>query len=228
LEVIGTTKINSEIDNILDGAEKYLVLVSPYLKISKRLKVRLTDTLSKVDKAHIIYRENSLSKEEYSWLNSFSDLKLTPINNLHAKIYFNERTMLISSMNLYEYSQINNHEIGVLLDRHEDEFDFIDVVKEVRVIVESEGKGHFLFEILESLGVYTMRNLFWSLIDEDSVDVFNFNEKELYIFICNEARKRVKFTDRELYKDKTAILRATNLGKKRYEYLQKELSKLRL
>src|SRR5690606_21592046 len=34
-----------------------------------------------------------------------------------AKCYLNERKMVITSMNLYEFSQINNREMGILIDK---------------------------------------------------------------------------------------------------------------
>jgi hypothetical protein len=37
--------------------------------------------------------------------------------NLHAKCYLNEKKMIISSMNLYEFSQQNNKEMGILIER---------------------------------------------------------------------------------------------------------------
>lgn len=40
-------------------------------------------------------------------------------DNLHAKLYFNENTALITSMNLLDYSIKNNLEIGCLLNRGE-------------------------------------------------------------------------------------------------------------
>ena len=40
--------------------------------------------------------------------------------NLHAKCYLNGNRALLTSMNLYEFSQVNNHEIGVLVVREEE------------------------------------------------------------------------------------------------------------
>ena len=34
--------------------------------------------------------------------------------NLHAKCYLNEKKMIITSMNLYEFSQVNNREMAFL------------------------------------------------------------------------------------------------------------------
>ena len=42
------------------------------------------------------------------------------VENLHAKCYLNENTAIITSMNLYEFSQQNNDEIGIRVDSKED------------------------------------------------------------------------------------------------------------
>ena len=39
---------------------------------------------------------------------------------LHAKCYFNENEALLTSMNLYDYSQVNNREMGILVTAEKD------------------------------------------------------------------------------------------------------------
>ena len=64
MEILGTTKISYEIERILDESENYLILVSPYLKLNQRLKVRLSDSFKRTEKSFILYRENELKKED--------------------------------------------------------------------------------------------------------------------------------------------------------------------
>ena len=40
--------------------------------------------------------------------------------NLHAKCYLNEELCIITSSNLYEFGQVNNNEMGILIRRSED------------------------------------------------------------------------------------------------------------
>ena len=42
------------------------------------------------------------------------------LDNLHAKCYLNENQALLTSMNLYKYSQENNEEMGILVSREKD------------------------------------------------------------------------------------------------------------
>ncbi len=47
-------------------------------------------------------------------------VRLSFCKNLHAKCYLNESECIISSLNLYEFSQINNNEMGILIRKYED------------------------------------------------------------------------------------------------------------
>ena len=57
--------------------------------------------------------------------------------NLHAKCYFNENLMVITSMNLHEFSQTNNREMGVLIKREEEKDHelFMDAKNEADFII---------------------------------------------------------------------------------------------
>ncbi|ANQ52924.1 hypothetical protein MY04_05955 (plasmid) [Flammeovirga sp. MY04] len=138
MKVIGTTEISFEIENILNKANKQLILVTPYIKLNPRLQARLSEAFSKVENIYIFHRQNELLAASKEWLSSFSNVRLFPIRNLHAKIYANDSHLIICSMNLYEYSQINNHEIGVILEKTKDKEAFEDALNEVSLILKTE------------------------------------------------------------------------------------------
>ncbi len=55
--------------------------------------------------------------------------------NLHAKCYLNENECIITSLNLYEFSQVNNNEMGVLIYRNEDAKLYADTYEEAQRII---------------------------------------------------------------------------------------------
>ena len=57
-------------------------------------------------------------------------IKTSFCNNLHAKCYLNENKALLTSMNLYEFSQVNNNEMGILVTRDEDDDLYREIEKE--------------------------------------------------------------------------------------------------
>lgn len=58
-----------------------------------------------------------MSERDKQKLKSIDNLNLMNHPNVHAKCHYNENYLLIASMNLYEYSEINNREMGVLFHR---------------------------------------------------------------------------------------------------------------
>lgn len=226
MDIIGTTSISFEIENVLKSADKYLILVTPYLKLNQRLKVGLSDAFKRVENVFLLHREHELKKEESLWLNSFDNIKIFPIKNLHSKIYVNEEVAIISSMNLYEYSQINNHEIGVVINEKKDTLEFNKTLNEIRIILESQFEDNDFQKIFENTIDFTMRRLFKKISEKYSFKNYRSGSQQLYEYISDKSRSIIEFDKSELYEDGSAILRSTNLGKHRYELLEKELRKI--
>jgi phosphatidylserine/phosphatidylglycerophosphate/cardiolipin synthase-like enzyme len=117
---LDTTGVSYHLQLLMNDAKERLLLISPFLKINDRLKQSLEnlDRL-KID-VRVIYGKNDLEPTEQSWLKSLRSVRTLYCQNLHAKCYLNEKAAIITSMNLYEYSQINNNEMGILVDKVED------------------------------------------------------------------------------------------------------------
>ncbi len=111
-----TLGVSYEIEDIIISAEKKLVLISPYLQLSYILKQRLSDTSKRGVQIVIVYGKEDLKPDEKNFLLSLEKLALYYLENLHAKCYYNESKMVITSMNLYEFSEKNNREIGIFID----------------------------------------------------------------------------------------------------------------
>lgn len=120
-EFVKGNQLNSSLEDIFEYAESHLVLISPYIKLHSRF----IDVLkSKVDKHNleitIVFGKNednlskSLSLDDFELLKNFPNIEIKHEPRLHAKYYANETTALLSSMNLYDFSQNNNIEFGIL------------------------------------------------------------------------------------------------------------------
>jgi hypothetical protein len=222
--ILGTTKISFEIEELLESAYQYLVFVSPYLKINQRLKVKLSDTFERVEKVFFLYRSGQVSKQELDWLQSFPNLTLYGLKDLHAKIYINQSSAIISSMNLYEYSQINNHEIGIKLRSPGQDFE--DLLKEIRIMIQSEHDVTEFKNLKLITSDYLMGTLSANLTYHFKIikpDTVWLSQHE---WLSEKAMEIVDFNKDELYQDESAVLRSTDLGKERYELLERELRKL--
>ena len=125
------------LENIIINANKWLVLISPFLNITENFLLRLQDADKRKVKIIIIYGKNELKPEEKKKLQELKNLSLHFCKNLHAKCYFNEQYMVITSLNLHDFSAQNNREMGILVTRRDDEEVFKQAVQEAQRIVSS-------------------------------------------------------------------------------------------
>jgi phosphatidylserine/phosphatidylglycerophosphate/cardiolipin synthase-like enzyme len=142
-EFLTTKGISHEIEKIIKNAKGKLFLVSPYLQLSKTLLERLQDASNRGVKIKIIYGKDELKQTEKSSLSALKNLELYFHENLHAKCYFNESRLIITSMNMYQYSEANNREMGVLFDSVNETALFQEAVDEVASILK-HSKPDFL------------------------------------------------------------------------------------
>lgn len=136
-EFLTTNGTSYNIEQIIIEAKSKLVLVSPYLQISKTFYERLKDTANKNVQIKIIYGKDELKPNERNSLAELKNVELFYFQNLHAKCYFNENKMVITSMNMYEFSEKTNREMGVLIDRSKDKDLFEKAVNETLSILQS-------------------------------------------------------------------------------------------
>ena len=104
---------------IIEEADKELVLISPYIKADDETK-NLLKNQKRGTTIHVIYGKKKLKPSEKSYFDELN-IKTSFLKNLHAKCYLNEKEALLTSMNLYEFSQEHNDEMGILVSRQDDE-----------------------------------------------------------------------------------------------------------
>lgn len=131
-----TQAISNELMKLIKDAKDKIILVSPYLKVNSQIQERLK-TKSKIgtlSEIVIVYGKSELKKTELEWIKEIEDLKVIEKLNLHAKVYINEERAIICSMNLYDYSQQNNIEMGILITKKEDEEAYQALIEEINNI----------------------------------------------------------------------------------------------
>lgn len=125
------------IEQIVINSTNTLTLVTPYLKLSRNLIERLSDADKEGIRITLIYGKNELAPQEWKNLYSFENIQIYFCENLHAKCYYNENSMIITSMNLYEFSERNNREMGLLIEKKLDLEIYNDTLKEIASIQNS-------------------------------------------------------------------------------------------
>jgi hypothetical protein len=141
---LNATQARGEIESILTKAKTRICMISPYLRIHDDLIARLTDAGNRRQvKITIVCREKDLRDEERHKLQQIKNLELHFNHRVHAKCYYNEDSMVIASLSLYDSSQGDNHEMGIVLSNKtdEDKEAFQDAVSEAAYIVREAPKA---------------------------------------------------------------------------------------
>jgi phosphatidylserine/phosphatidylglycerophosphate/cardiolipin synthase-like enzyme len=132
---LATSGTSYHLEELIKSASERLILISPYLKINERIKQLLEDKdRLKID-VRIVYGKNELQPQEINWLSELEFVRTSFCQNLHAKCYLNERQCIVTSLNLYEFSQVNNNEMGILVDRDSDSSVYKEAYEEAQRII---------------------------------------------------------------------------------------------
>lgn len=132
---LNTSATNFFLEELIKNAKERLILISPYLRLNDRIKELLEDKdRLKID-VRIVYGKSDLHPEEIKWIQKLDYVRLSFCKNLHAKCYLNESECILSSLNLYEFSQVNNNEMGISVRKYEDDEVFKDAYEEAQRII---------------------------------------------------------------------------------------------
>ncbi len=118
---ITDSDLNAALEGIFKNAKTQLILISPYIKLHDRLQAILKTRLGDPELfIQVVFGKNeedpkrSMRKEDLDFFMQFPNVEIRHERRLHAKYYTNDTVALITSMNLYSYSQDNNIESGIL------------------------------------------------------------------------------------------------------------------
>lgn len=132
---LNTSATNYFLEELIKNAKDRLILISPFLKLNDRMKELLADkNRLKID-VRIVYGKSELHPQEIEWLRGQTYIRTSFCKNLHAKCYMNEELCIITSLNLYEFSQVNNNEMGILVGRTDDGDLYRDAYDEAQRII---------------------------------------------------------------------------------------------
>ena len=99
----------------------------------------------------VVYGKNELQPTESTWLQDLNSVHTTFVQNLHAKCYLNEKEAIITSMNFYEFSQVNNEEMGILVSREDDQALYEEIEEDARRLIrKGEEVKHIVKPVIPS------------------------------------------------------------------------------
>lgn len=123
-EFVYDSSLNLELENLIKEAESHIILISPFIKLHPQIRDLLKSKKGDPNIfVTIVFGKNedditeSLHKADFEFFKEFANIEIRYNPRLHAKYYANENKAILSSMNLHEYSQNNNIEFGVVVDK---------------------------------------------------------------------------------------------------------------
>ncbi|MCB2154203.1 phospholipase D family protein [bacterium] len=132
---LNTSATNYFLEELIKASRERLVIISPFLKFNERMKELLEDKdRMKID-VRIVYGKSELNPHEMNWLRSLEFVRTSFCQNLHAKCYLSEQAAIITSMNLYEFSQINNNEMGIYFNRESEPELYRETLEEAQRLI---------------------------------------------------------------------------------------------
>ena len=149
VKFLETTGVSAELTELIKSSEEKLFLVSPYLQIADRLRHLIKERDSRKIDIRVIFRTDKLNAEEMSFLQGLTSIKILSCENLHAKCYLNENTAIITSMNLYQHSQQNNWEMGIKIEKKDEQELYKKVYDEVMLIIQNSQQTPFSIKKIE-------------------------------------------------------------------------------
>jgi hypothetical protein len=112
-EFLDTTAISYQLERLLKKAKRRIVLISPYMKLRPRVWELIEDAARLGVQVQIVYGKKERC-DEVECLKAIPRVSVTFCKNVHAKCYLNEDFGMVTSLNLYDFSQANNQEMGIL------------------------------------------------------------------------------------------------------------------
>lgn len=115
-EFLDTTAISYQLERLLKTAKRRIVLISPFVRLRRRVRELIEDAARIGVQIQIVYGKKEQC-DEVERLRAISRVSVTFCKNVHAKCYLNEDFGMVTSLNLYDFSQANNQEMGILFTK---------------------------------------------------------------------------------------------------------------
>ena len=128
MKFIQPLEIASKIMTLIEESESELIIVSPYVEVSKwnKMKSCLKRAVSRGVDIHFIARKNA--KQDLSFVTELG-IKIKLVENLHAKVYLNDNYGIVTSQNITYYSDINSIDIGYMTSCSDERIELIGFIE---------------------------------------------------------------------------------------------------
>lgn len=109
-------EIEQQFYGLIRSASESIIFVTPFIELWVHLKEEMREAISRKVDIKFLIREDATPHrpEDLEWLHA-NKVKVYLVPNLHAKIYLNEKRILISSMNMHRTSIIDSKDFAMIV-----------------------------------------------------------------------------------------------------------------
>jgi phosphatidylserine/phosphatidylglycerophosphate/cardiolipin synthase-like enzyme len=216
IELINTTELNCEIENMFRNEWHFILILSPYLDLTERIQAILAMSHAKII---VLYRETekeSKKKKVEDFQASMPNVEFYCIPNFHAKAYITSGTLIITSLNLYKFSQENNFELGIILKDITYNKIIGKLFEELKILFKMNGIDA---ELLDNLKLPTVNDLFNEILLKSNKKEEDYDDAELLKIFSEKMLNRYSFDRKDRWRDNENILqRWTVVNRDMYEW----------
>ena len=142
-----------QILQIVRNASQLVTFVTPYVRLWGHLQSAMDEAIGRGIAISFVVRAGERNQSEaLEWLREHG-VKVYEVLHLHAKIYLNERTVLVSSMNITEKSTTNSHEFAMIVQSEDDSKKFRDYVARLTGKVNASRPARSVRQQTEQVGI---------------------------------------------------------------------------
>ncbi len=150
---LNTSATNYYLEELIKASTERLIIISPFLKFNDRIRELLADKdRMKID-VRIVYGKSELAPQEINWLRSLAFVRTSFCQHLPAKCDVSERAAIITWMNLYDFSQVNNNEMGIHVDREQEPQLYRDTYEEAQRLIRISEEVRLAADKVDAAGV---------------------------------------------------------------------------
>jgi len=112
MTIINPNEIGTKISTLIAESNEKFFAITPYIDLSSwsKILINLENAIRRGIQIKFFFRE--IKDKDYYVLSNLG-IELNQIEGLHTKLYLNEEEIIVSSMNLYEYSDLYSIDIAL-------------------------------------------------------------------------------------------------------------------
>lgn len=118
MEILRTHQISAAVIDIIEGTKEHCYLITPYLRSWPILERTFAKASELGTKLTFIVRSDPKTEKAVMTMNRKYGFEVIVLERLHTKLYLNEKTAVVSSMNLYDSSNEYNYELALRIRNH--------------------------------------------------------------------------------------------------------------